>query len=85
MKDCCKDLEKLKKDFTRLLIANGNIMQPPKPLINNNVFFNSSDGIEEQLRNERFTPSVIKRVASQMRRSGRPSHNYSKKSGLLKK
>lgn len=87
MNDCCKDLEKLKKDFTKLLIANGNIMKynNRRNNNNNNVFLNTTNGIEEQLRNERFAPSVIKKVANKIRRSGRPTSNYSKTTGLLKK
>ena len=84
--DCYQELEKLKKQFVKLLIANGEIMQHEKKHNNNNNFFyDTSDGIEQELYNMRFSKSVIPKVAYQMRRHGRPSSDFSKKTGLIKK
>ena len=83
--NCCNDLQKLQKQFVKLLIANGDIMINKHKNKNSNIFFNAENGIENQLRNEGFSKKVIKRVASEMRRHGRPSSNFSKKTGLIKK
>ena len=86
MNDCCKDLEKLKRDFRALLIANGNTFYKKQITNVNNEFFNTNNGLEQQLLNEGFTPKVVKTVAAKMRKSTkRSSNDYSKKTGLLKK
>ena len=79
MKDCCKDLQNLQKEFIALLIANGETLLKQSKN-NKNV------DLETELRNEGFAPKVIKQVAAKLRKSQkRSSNHYSKKTGLLKK
>ena len=56
MKDYCKDLRKLQKEFTALLIANGEALL--KQYKNNN-----NVNLETELRNQGLAPKVIKQVA----------------------
>ena len=68
---CETELAKLKRNFTQLLISQGNEFTKPQ----NN---------ESHLLSHGFHPKVIKSVLSKMKRSGRPFSHYSKVTGLLK-
>jgi hypothetical protein len=88
MSDCDKELARLKKVFVQLLVAQGNsnllIAQRNSILVNSQGNSNQNKTNHKQLLEQGFKSSVIKRVLSKMKRSGRPYTNYSKRSGLLK-
>ena len=88
-KQCCNDLtdliiehKKLQRNFQTLLISNSNTIYKMSKQQQQNK---NRVAIEQELRQNGFPPHLIKRVSYKMYKSSRPSSNYSKHTGLLKK
>lgn len=73
-----EDALRCKRQLSVLLMQNANQFSMPS------IMRSGGSNLENRLRNEGFRVKHIKLVASKMRKSGRPSFNYSKTTGKLK-
>ena len=91
MTDCCDDLKVLQTKFKQLLISsmNSNLeLSKLKEKLKRDELKNTNVHSKDQIQNlinKGFSPAIVKRVAYQMSRSGRPSNHYTKREGKLKK
>lgn len=74
-----EDALRCKRQLSVLLMQNANQFSMPISRTRS-----GDSNLENRLRNEGFRVKHIKLVASKMRKSGRPSSNYSKTTGKLK-
>jgi len=87
--NCTRHLKNLQTKFKQLLISsmNSNLeLSKLKEKLKRDELKNMNEKEQIQnLINKGFSPAIVKRVAYQMSRSGRPSNHYTKREGKLKK